>query len=132
MNENSNDPIFTGIAFLSGITITSLFFVLQNSTLSNNFYLITPLTTSSLLFILATIARLNISNNRIPKSSKFSKAISLMTIAGLYLLLLSLFQIIFKFNPISGVIAFLVLAGCWIILNNLEAKSKPKNQNPES
>ena len=129
MVENSNDAIFTGIAFLGGITLTSLFFVMQNPTFSNNLLLFTPLVMASMLFILATIGRLNVANDRIPKGSKFSTAISVMTVIGLYMLLFSLLQIFAKFNPVISIIGFAVLTIGWVILNKLAEKcKKPKNE----
>ena len=134
MVESSNDAIFTGIAFLGGITLTSLFFVMQNPTFSDNLFLFAPLVMASMLFILATIGRLNVATQRIPKGSKFSTAVSLMTIIGLYMLLFSLLQIFAKFNPVIGAIAFAVLTIGWITLNKLAEKSKKpqNNQTPES
>jgi hypothetical protein len=120
--NSSHDPQFTAFTFLSGTTLTSLFFLIQTD--SKNVFLLTLFGVASMLFIVATIGRLNVTTGRIPKGSRYSNVLSGMVIIGLGILLTSIGLIVFDFNAISGVIVIIVLLLSLYIVESLARKSK--------
>lgn len=122
IENSSHDPQFTAFAFLAGTTLTSLFFLIQTD--SKNVLLLTLLGVASMLFMVATIGRLNVTTGRISKGSTYSNVLSGMVITGLGILLTSIALIVFDFNVISGVIVIIVLLLSLYIVESLARKSK--------
>lgn len=121
MTENITDHHFTAFAFLSGTSLTTLYFLIQSD--SKNTTLLTFLGVASMLFIIATIGRLNVTTRRIARGSDYSHALSWMVIIGLALLVVSLALLIFDFNAVSGIIVLVVMVVSLSIIEYLARKS---------
>ena len=129
MENPTRDPHFTVFAFLAGTTLTSLFFLLQAD--SKNISVLTFLSIAAILFLVATIARLNITTGRIPKGSTYSNMVTGMTIVGIGLLLTSIGFIVYDFNFISGVITISVLLTSLFIVDRLARKARKNLSIPQ-
>ncbi len=116
--ENSNDSIFAATTFLTGTSFASLFFLMQ-SNYAHDVLLLTALSVASMLFLIATIGRLGVATGKYAKATPYANAISWMTIAGILLLVLSIVELLYNLNHLSGIITLTVFVGCLIILTKL-------------
>ncbi len=121
------DHILTVYGILAGTTFAALFFVLQvKDSLLFPDLTVGSIAMASALFVLLLLARLNISQGRIEKGSKFSKATSYLGMLGFFLLLWNLIILLLQISVGVGIAVLIFTAICGIILNATALKSKPK------
>jgi len=123
-NTPKNDNTLTAYVFLGGATFTALFILIQSKDIIKNYdFTIFIVAIASILFILAVVGRLNISNGIIKSGTTYSRIIGIFALAGLFLILLTLVLLIVEINIVLGVIIGICAITLFIILDITARKS---------
>jgi len=112
------DYVLTVYAFLGSATFTALFFLIQSKDIVKSydfFVLITSM--ASILFLLAVIGRLNISNGRIKSDTTYGSVVGYFALFGFGLMLLVVVLLVFEINAILGIILGVFTFTTYLILD---------------
>jgi len=121
---SQQDNVLTVYAFLGSATFVALFFLLQSKEFIKNYdALVFIVAIASILFILAVVGRLNISNNRIKSGTVFANLVSWMAVSGFFLILVVLSLLIAEINLVLGIIVVVFIITLVAILEILAHKS---------
>lgn len=121
---SSNDHILTVYAFLGSATFAALFFILQSKDILQNYELFVILISmSSILFLLAVVGRLNISNGRIKSGTAYALVVGIFAVSGLGLILLIIVMLVAQINFTVGIIVGIFTFTLFLILDILARKS---------
>lgn len=122
--SSRQDHFLTVFAFLGSATFTALFFLLQSKDLVKNYdFLVFIISIASILFILAVVGRLNISNGRIKSGTTYSTIVGLFAVSGLFLILLIIVLLIMEINFVVGIIVGVVAFTLYAVLDITARKS---------
>jgi len=119
-----SDHVLTVYAFLGGATFTALFFLLQSKDMFKNYDLfVFIISIASILFILAVVGRLNISNGNIRSGTIYSTVVGLFALSGLFLILLIIVLLTMEINFVLGIIVGVCTFTLFVILDIIARKS---------
>ena len=123
--ESKNDHILTVYIFLGGATFTALFFLLQfrNAVEWYN-YLVPIVAITSIIFIIGSVARLQISNGHISTNTPYATLVGFFGIAGFFLILLSIVLLIVQVNLVLGIIVAVSTVVLFGVLDIVARKSR--------
>ncbi len=103
--SQKTDHRLTVNVFLGSATFTALFFLLQaRDTVKYYDYLIPVVAIASILFIIVSVARLNINSGRIGIKTHYATVVGCFSVSGFYLILFSIVLLIVGINVVLGII----------------------------
>lgn len=122
---SSNDHILTVHVFLASATFTALFFLLQAGELvKNRDFFIASVSIASILFLILTIARLNISNGIIKPNSSYARLTGYLSAIGfIFVLLILVLLLLLEVNLIIGIIVGVFTFTIYVIIDVVARKS---------
>jgi hypothetical protein len=119
-----SDHNLTVFAFLGSATFTALFFLLQSKNIIQNYdFLILIVSIASILFILAIVGRLHISNGNINSNTTYGIIVGLFAVIGLFLILLAIISLVMENNFVIGFIVGVCAITSYLILDIIARKS---------
>jgi hypothetical protein len=119
-----NDYVLTVYAFLGSATFTALFFLLQSKDTLKNYDLFVFITSlASILFILAVVGRLNISNGNIRSGTIYSTIVGLFALFGFISILSIIVLLVIEINFVLGIIVGVSTCTLYVILDMIARKS---------
>lgn len=125
VGSSRNDHTLTVYAFLGSATFTTLFFLLQSKDLLKYYDLFVPITAiTSILFILAVVGRLQISNGNISSRSHYGAIVNLFVVVGFVLILSIIALLVMEVNFVLGIITGIFTLTLYIILDVTYRKSR--------
>ena len=125
MDNSKQDYILTAYGFLGGATFTALFFLLQDKDpIVYHNAIVGGLATTSILFLILFVARLNISNGNIKPNTLFSKTVSWLGVAGFGSLLIILIMLVMNVNSTIGLIVLSCTVGFIVLLQITARRSR--------
>lgn len=105
VEPQKNDHILTVHIFLGSASFTALFFLLQFRDNAQYYdYLVPIVAIASILFIISSVARLNINNGRIGTNTHYATIVGVFGVFGFFLILLSVVLLIVQVNLYLGII----------------------------
>jgi len=121
---SQQDNVLTVYAFLGSATFVALFFLLQSKDFIKNYEIFVFIVAiTSILFILAVVGRLNISNGRIRAGTIYASIVGILAISGLFLILLIIVLLIAEVNLVLGIIVGVCTLTFYVILDITARKS---------
>lgn len=87
-------------------------------------YLITGTAVTSVLFIVATLGRLNVAMGKVEKGSPFSTGASYFGVAGIYGLLIIMIFVVSEITLIGGIVLGIIIVISLVIFQKLKTKIK--------
>jgi len=121
---SQQDHVLTVYAFLGSATFVALFFLLQSKEFIKNYDIFVFIVAiASILFILAVVGRLNISNNRIKSGTIYANIVGVLAVSGFFLMLLIIVLLIVEVNLVLGIIVGVCTLTLYGILDIAARKS---------
>lgn len=121
---SQQDHVLTVFAFLGSATFVALFFLLQSKDFIENYELLVFMVSiASILFILAVVGRLNISNGRIRVGTIYANIVGVLAVSGFFLMLLIIVLLIAEVNLVLGIIVGICTLTLYGILEITARKS---------
>ena len=122
--SSQQDHVLTVYAFLGSATFVALFFLLQSKDFIKNYeILVFIVAITSILFILAVVGRLNISNGRIRVGTIYANIVGVLAVSGFFLILLIVVLLIAEVNLVLGIIVGVCTLTFYVILDITARKS---------
>lgn len=113
-----NDYILTVYAFLGSATFTALFFLLQSKDILKNYELFVFITAiASILFILAVVGRVQISNGSIQPGTKYADIVGLFAVSGFIMILGIIVLLVIEINFVIGIVVGIATLTLYLILD---------------
>lgn len=120
-----NDYLLTVYAFLGSATFTALFFLLQSKDILKNYDLFVFITAiASILFILAVVGRVQISNGSIQPGTTYADMVGLFALSGFILILGIIVLLVVEINFVLGIVVGVVTLTLFLILDRIARRTR--------